>query len=208
MGNTGSNRGRRRNHPSNHSNTGEQINGVTTQSLQESLPQLENSAGNRYVFAAATPYPPPLPPPPPQPPQYPNNISPPQYYHYSGHYPPPQSMPTPLPAPFLNHHSQHNNFHHPPHHLNWGGGVRYPAAPMPSVAPTPYIEHQKAVTIRNDVNLKKETLRVDPDDENPGMFLVGFTFDATVAGRYYFLPYSYKSWLLIVKLLDSFSFLD
>lgn len=52
----------------------------------------------------------------------------------------------------------------------------------------PYVEHQKAVTIRNDVNLKKETLKVVPDEENPGRFLVTFTFDATVAGRYFFFP--------------------
>jgi hypothetical protein len=46
------------------------------------------------------------------------------------------------------------------------------------------VEHQKAVTIRNDVNLKKESLRVEPDEQNPGSFLLSFTFDATVAGRY------------------------
>jgi hypothetical protein len=44
------------------------------------------------------------------------------------------------------------------------------------------VEHQKAVTIRNDVNLKKDSLKLVADDENPGMFLVSFTFDATVAG--------------------------
>ncbi|KHN39085.1 E3 ubiquitin-protein ligase MGRN1, partial [Glycine soja] len=49
-------------------------------------------------------------------------------------------------------------------------------------APAPYVEHQKAVTIKNDVNIKKETLRIEPDDENPGRFLVSFTFDATVSG--------------------------
>jgi hypothetical protein len=49
--------------------------------------------------------------------------------------------------------------------------------------PAPYVEHQKAVTIRNDVNLKKESLRIEPDEENPGSYLVTFTFDATVAGR-------------------------
>lgn len=53
---------------------------------------------------------------------------------------------------------------------------------MPPPQPAPYVEHQKAVTIRNDVNLKKETLRVEPDGDNPGKFLVAFTFDATVAG--------------------------
>jgi E3 ubiquitin-protein ligase MGRN1 len=57
----------------------------------------------------------------------------------------------------------------------WG---RYPAPP-----PAPYVEHQKAVTIKNDVNIKKETLRIEPDEENPGQFLVTFTFDATVSGR-------------------------
>lgn len=50
--------------------------------------------------------------------------------------------------------------------------------------PAPYVEHQKAVTIRNDVNLKKETLRIEPDEANPGKYLVCFTFDATAAGRY------------------------
>lgn len=56
---------------------------------------------------------------------------------------------------------------------------------MPAVAP--YVEHQKALTIRNDVNLKKDTLRVETDEDDPGKFLVTFTFDATVAGRYYLL---------------------
>jgi hypothetical protein len=45
------------------------------------------------------------------------------------------------------------------------------------------VEHQKAVMIRNDVNLKKETLRIEPDEENPGKFVVAFTFDATAPGR-------------------------
>jgi hypothetical protein len=49
-------------------------------------------------------------------------------------------------------------------------------------SPPPYVEHQKAVTIRNDVNLKKESLHMEQDEENPGQFLVAFTFDATVAG--------------------------
>ncbi|KAL8497487.1 hypothetical protein ACS0TY_020989 [Phlomoides rotata] len=34
-------------------------------------------------------------------------------------------------------------------------------------APPPYVKHQKAVTIRNNVNLK-ETLRIVPDEEDPG----------------------------------------
>ncbi|KAK9193006.1 hypothetical protein WN944_003702 [Citrus x changshan-huyou] len=138
-------------------------------------PQQEITA-NRYVFAAVTPYPT----------QYPNsnnpnnnnnnNNPPPQYYQYppGGYYPPPPpAMPVPLPAPFDH------------HHRGGGGGEpgqwRYPCGPM-MAPPPPYVEHQKAVTIRNDVNLKKESLRLEADEENPGKLLVSFTFDATVAG--------------------------
>ncbi|CAM8952437.1 unnamed protein product [Rhodiola kirilowii] len=111
---------------------------------------------NRYVFAAATPYPMT---------QYQNPNQPPPYYQY-----PP--MPMPMPGPLMNHMAQ----------ANWpqaahGGGGRYPLPPTP-----PYVEHQKAVTIRNDVNLKKETLRIEADEDSTGKFLVCFTFDATVAG--------------------------
>ncbi|KAK4784628.1 hypothetical protein SAY86_018996 [Trapa natans] len=133
-------------------------------------PQPENTP-NRYVFAAAAPYPT----------HYPHdNLSgnPPQYYQqYPGYYrPPPPAMPVPLPAPYDHHH------HHggPAHHPNWVGG-RYPCGPMVP-QPPPYVEHQKAVSIRNDVNVKKETLRMEADEENPGKFLVSFTFDATVDG--------------------------
>ncbi|KAL6987410.1 putative E3 ubiquitin-protein ligase log2 [Sarracenia purpurea var. burkii] len=121
-------------------------------------PQPEISA-NQYVFAAATPYPA----------QFPNSNSHP-YYHYPAYYPPSQPvMPVPLPAPYDHHHPHHR----PPPHMYACGPV------MP---PPPYVEHQKAVTIRNDVNLKKETLRIEPDEQNPGRFLVAFTFDATVTG--------------------------
>ncbi|THF93928.1 hypothetical protein TEA_017618 [Camellia sinensis var. sinensis] len=151
-------------------------------------PHPEISA-NRYVFAAATPYPV----------QYPNPNSNP-YYHYPGYYPPPPpAMPVPLPAPY----DPHHHHHHPPppymytlrrHHNLLTPKFRLTDMYSP---PQPLILcntqtltrtlititlHQKAVTIRNDVNLKKETLRIEPDEENPGKFLVAFTFDATVAG--------------------------
>ncbi|OIW15769.1 hypothetical protein TanjilG_04304 [Lupinus angustifolius] len=44
------------------------------------------------------------------------------------------------------------------------------------------VEHDKAVTIRNDANIKKETLRMEPDLLNPPHFLLAFTFDATAPG--------------------------
>ncbi|KAH7513217.1 probable E3 ubiquitin-protein ligase LOG2 [Ziziphus jujuba] len=131
-------------------------------------PQPEISA-NQYVFAAAAPYPS----------QYPNPNAP-QYYQYPGYYPPPPAMPVPLPAPYDHHHRGAHPHMDAVTHANWVGG-RYPLGPiMPPAGP--YVEHQKAVTIRNDVNLKKETLRIEPDEENPGSFLVAFTFDATVPG--------------------------
>ncbi|KAL3623330.1 putative E3 ubiquitin-protein ligase log2 [Castilleja foliolosa] len=133
-------------------------------------PQPEITA-NRYVFAAATPYPSS---------QYPNPNAPP-YYQYPGYYPPPP--PGPMPA---SHPAPYDHHHHPATaaHANWVNG-RYPYGPpmVQPQPPPPYVEHQKAVTIRNDVNLKKETLRIEPDEGNPGKYLVTFTFDATVAGR-------------------------
>ncbi|AQL07959.1 Probable E3 ubiquitin-protein ligase LOG2 [Zea mays] len=143
-------------------------------------PQPQETAPNRYVFAAATPYPP----------QYPNP-NPPQYYPQYGNYypPPPSSVPVPLPAPYDHHHrpptAAPGEFPppppvHPHNYPGWAG--RYPSYGPHLSMPTPYVEHQKAVTIRNDINLKKETLRIEPDEERPGRFLVAFTFDATVAG--------------------------
>ncbi|CAM6089782.1 unnamed protein product [Calypogeia fissa] len=51
-----------------------------------------------------------------------------------------------------------------------------------SHTPPPVTETQKASTIRNDVNLKKATLRLEKDEENPSLYVVVFSFDATVDG--------------------------
>eukprot|EP00250_Pteridium_aquilinum_P005883 c15907_g1_i1 orf=756-1799(+) len=48
--------------------------------------------------------------------------------------------------------------------------------------PFPDVENHKANTINNDVNLKKSTLRLERDEENPGFYLVAFSFDAIVPG--------------------------
>ena len=54
---------------------------------------------------------------------------------------------------------------------------------MPSVLPLPhFVESPKANTIINDVNVRKDTLRVEKDRENPGSYLVSFSFDATTDG--------------------------
>ncbi|KAG2406052.1 E3 ubiquitin-protein [Vigna angularis] len=125
-------------------------------------------AANPFVYQGAAPYPNPTL-------HYPQ-------YHYPGYYPPAPPM------PHQHHHLQHQH-HHPQnqhqHHLHmdpaWIPG-RYPCGPvMPN--PAPFVEHQKAVTIRNDVNIRKESLRLEPDEGNSSHFLISFSFDATVSGR-------------------------
>lgn len=92
---------------------------------------------------------------------------------------PPYPNPNPQPhAPP----SQYQDYYPPlpsPYHHQ---GVWAPYGSVPSPLP-PYVEQQKAVTIRNHINLKKDTLRFVPDEENPGKFLLSFSFDATVSGR-------------------------
>ncbi|KAK6778675.1 hypothetical protein RDI58_025393 [Solanum bulbocastanum] len=75
-----------------------------------------------------------------------------------------------------------SRFPHGPSYYQYPGSYTTPPPPRPPPMPAPYVEHQKAVTIRNDVNLKKETLRIEPDKKNPGKYLVSFTFDAIVSG--------------------------
>ncbi|KAM0045491.1 putative transcription factor C2H2 family [Helianthus debilis subsp. tardiflorus] len=159
MGNVGSNNsnGRRR-------HRGRRSNHHTHQQPPPPPPQPDIT--NRYVFAAATPYPT----------QYPNpNPNPTPYYQYptGAYYPPPPLPAVPLQPP-------HDHHRVAVEAATWVGGGRYPCAPVMHL-PTPYVDHQKAVTIRNDVNLKKETLKIEADEENPGKFVVSFTFDATVA---------------------------
>ncbi|CAM6058108.1 unnamed protein product [Sphagnum tenellum] len=60
-----------------------------------------------------------------------------------------------------------------------------PAGPVLQLAPVSIPDvamPQNANTIQNDVNLKKETLRLEKDEENPGFHLVAFSFDAAVSG--------------------------
>ncbi|XP_071720656.1 probable E3 ubiquitin-protein ligase LOG2 [Rutidosis leptorrhynchoides] len=111
---------------------------------------------NRYVFARLRPY-----------------------YHNptAAYYPPPPAAP-PLPAPYDHHHRVPID----PAAQAWVGG-RYPCGPEMHPT-TAYIDHQIAIPneVKNEVNLKRETLKIVPDEQNPGKFLVNFTYDASVAG--------------------------
>ncbi|XP_050211601.1 probable E3 ubiquitin-protein ligase LUL2 [Mercurialis annua] len=99
--------------------------------------------------------------------QYPNPNLP--YNNNYPNYPPPPPPPPPgyytqQPVPFY-----HNNYH----------GYPFGVAPPMISAP---VEHQKAITIKNDVNVRKDSIRVEEDDQIPGKFLVSFIFDATAPG--------------------------
>lgn len=64
-----------------------------------------------------------------------------------------------------------------------------PPPPMPLLAPAPYVDHQSAKKIKNDVNVHKDTIRLEVDEDNRDCHLVSFTFDALVDGSitiYYF----------------------
>uniref|UniRef100_A0A0C9RNP6 RING-type E3 ubiquitin transferase n=1 Tax=Wollemia nobilis TaxID=56998 RepID=A0A0C9RNP6_9CONI len=142
-----------------------------------------------YVFTPNPPYSVPYPHPDPYPPPHAYHPHPhqPYYPHYNGGGPvvggrqsyPPALAPPPPPPPTLG----NGNGGGP-----WQYGLRPPLAPWPalqqhpSTSPPPYVEHHKATTIRNDVNLKKETLKLERDEENPDKFLVTFTFDSMVPG--------------------------
>lgn len=73
---------------------------------------------------------------------------------------------------------------------NQGNGIGgWPAIRPPVVAanppppPPPYVEHRTAKKVKNDVNLHKDTLRLELDLFNTDHHLVSFVFDALYDGR-------------------------
>ncbi|CAK9858413.1 unnamed protein product, partial [Sphagnum jensenii] len=136
--------------------------------------------------------------------QHSQAIPPPAGYPATHAIPPPGPAPYPGPASYPGHHMPN---YYPPNYNGMMPPVQYfqqgfnpsngqflmngppsghrPAGPVPQLV-LPSIpdvaEHQKANTIQNDVNLKKATLRLEKDEENPGFHLVAFSFDATVSG--------------------------
>lgn len=140
------------------------------------LPQPQN-----YVFAANAPYTPSPYPPPNTCNFYPTHNPPPTPSYYS------QPQPQPQPPPYASSFNYANpnpmmirpNYH-PQHQFNQSNG--WPAV-LPSLPPPPYVEHQNAKKVRNDVNVHKGTLRLEVDRHNPDHHLVSFVFDALFDGR-------------------------
>lgn len=50
--------------------------------------------------------------------------------------------------------------------------------------PPPYVENQNAKKVRNDVNVHRDTLRLQVDESVPGHHLVSFVFDAIFHGSF------------------------
>ncbi|KAK6129410.1 hypothetical protein DH2020_036842 [Rehmannia glutinosa] len=92
---------------------------------------------------------------------------------------------------------RHNRHHHhqppPPHHpplppSSSSSSVNHPPPPQITLPPTtpqptsPPHDHQSAKKIKNDVNVHKDTIRLQLDEQYPDCHLVSFTFDALVDG--------------------------
>ncbi|XP_055816785.1 probable E3 ubiquitin-protein ligase LUL4 [Solanum dulcamara] len=130
-----------------------------------------------YSFPATSTTPPPsrnpypLLTPPPQP-----NYPPPSnsYYHFNFS----QSSYGTRPVVCHNHYPP---YYHPQSNNGWGG-FRPPPPPPPPIPAVPYVDHQNAKKIKNDVNVHKDTIRVQVDEFNKDFHLVSFTFDALVDG--------------------------
>ncbi|TKY72115.1 E3 ubiquitin-protein ligase LUL4 [Spatholobus suberectus] len=124
-----------------------------------------------YFLPSTTPYAPhctnyatrpPLPPPPPQT----HSIS----FYYSN------------PNGYVN--STANRLHFQPSYQPQPGAwpATRPSASASASTPPPYVDHQTAKKIRNYVNVHKDTLRLEVDEDNPDHHLVSFVFDAVYDG--------------------------
>ncbi|XVF64959.1 hypothetical protein PTKIN_Ptkin09bG0208700 [Pterospermum kingtungense] len=158
-------------------------------------------------YLHAPPPPPPLPPPPfyypqdpsslppPPPPPPPPSTSHPYPVHpqnpYPTHPPPPPISNNYYCSPPFNSCSYSNHMmgrfpiQYPPYYANHSSGwpaIRAPAGAAPSQPPPPYVEHQNAKKVRNDVNVHKDTLKLEVDEQNPDHQLVSFVFDALFDG--------------------------
>ncbi|KGN57026.1 probable E3 ubiquitin-protein ligase LUL4 [Cucumis sativus] len=151
-----------------------------------------------------SPAPPPPPPPPPlQTHQFTNSHPPPPHSHpYSSTsqtlpLPPIPHPPPPAPAPHSYYFSGGYNscnygnssmgrFNFYPYYANQSNGwsqVRPPMGPpLLPPPPLPIVEHRQAKKVRNDVNVHKDTLKIEVDEQNPDHHLVSFVFDALYDG--------------------------
>lgn len=70
----------------------------------------------------------------------------------------------------------------PPYYANQAHGWPTAARQSQVGPPPPYVDHQSAKKVRNDVNVHRHTLKIEVDEENPDHVLVSFVFDALFDG--------------------------
>ncbi|XP_026660794.2 probable E3 ubiquitin-protein ligase LUL4 [Phoenix dactylifera] len=126
---------------------------------------------------------------------------------------PPPPAPPPQPSYLVSfqstpHHAHHPSPRPPPHpssssHYAADRGSEWPSSSSSSFSsssvnetmvasrqPASYVEHQKATTVKNYVNLHKNSIRLEPDKLNPDHHLVSFTFDSLVDGSFTILYFA------------------
>ncbi|TYH01621.1 hypothetical protein ES288_A09G074000v1 [Gossypium darwinii] len=130
-----------------------------------------------------------LPPPPPPPPSQPSTSHP-----YPAHPPPPPppipnnyySSPPYNPCCYSNPVMGRYPIQYPPYFANqasaWPPIRAHAVAAVPPQPPPSYVEHYNAKKVRNDVNVHKDTLKLEVDEQNPDHHLVSFVFDALFDG--------------------------
>ncbi|KAJ8573748.1 hypothetical protein K7X08_010259 [Anisodus acutangulus] len=70
------------------------------------------------------------------------------------------------------------------HNNDWSVGTYLPPPQVVGmVAPSPYVETQQAKKVRSGVNVHKDSLKIEIDEENPDQHLVSFVFDALFDGN-------------------------
>lgn len=124
---------------------------------------------------------------------YHHHPPPPEYYApYPAHPPlPPHAFPAAPPPLYCPHYQSYNGCNYTssfvggtpsfgPFHNGLPASSQVVAPPPP---PPPYVEDQHAKKVRSDVNVHKDTLRLEVDEMNPDYHLVSFLFDAMFDGR-------------------------
>ncbi|GAB2294907.1 hypothetical protein Dimus_029098 [Dionaea muscipula] len=144
----------------------------------EQSPPPPPPAPPNYVFAAAGTNPTNQYSPAPPPPVHSN-------YYYPGWY-----------TTAINNYSLDSFMGRPNYFGNHQGNGWGPIRMLPSVVgstqqppPQQYVAHQTAKKVKNNVNVRKETIKVEIDENNPDHYLVSFVFDALFDGSitiYYF----------------------
>ncbi|KAG9132583.1 hypothetical protein Leryth_022173 [Lithospermum erythrorhizon] len=157
--------------------------------------QLDQPPPPQTTTNSSQPPPPPPPLPPPPPPSYSFAANSP--YPTTQTLPPPAAPPPPppRPLPYYDYNTYNNNYQrpvvtHPTYHPYFlpPPNVFSPFRPPPQLPPppplpaVPYVDHQSAKKIKNDVNVRKESIKLVVDESNHDSHLVCFTFDAMVNG--------------------------